>query len=175
MAFTITRGFLQKCSSWEMGILTLAAAFFFSWPIFATWQQRETQCTHANCFCQKIGPKSPDFEGFFFSSSAIAIFRQAVCQNVTGFYIFILSSLIYSKIWLIPFVHTSPDQGEKKKNLVLLCCFFNHRRQQIKGVWIDLIWFGWSTTSSKTPNVLPKHDMFHLYMYRLPNSVVVHP
>ncbi len=29
MTFTIIGGFLQKCNSWEMGILTLAAAFFF--------------------------------------------------------------------------------------------------------------------------------------------------
>lgn len=34
---------------------------------------------------------------------------------------------------------------------------------------------GWSTISSKTPIVLPKHDMFHLYMWNIGNSIVVHP
>jgi hypothetical protein len=56
----------------------------------------------------------------FFFFFAIAIFRQAVCQNVSGFYIFILSSLIYSKIWLIRFVDDHQcgyitQWGKKKK------------------------------------------------------------
>jgi hypothetical protein len=87
-------------------------------------------------FAKKFGPKSPDFEGFFFSS-AIAVFRQAVCQNVAGFYIFILFSLTSSKIWLILFVddhecgYITQSGKKKNKNLVLLSCCFSSQEQEV--------------------------------------------
>jgi hypothetical protein len=102
MTFTITHGFLQKCNSWEIGILTLAAAFFSFGQSFPLGDKRKPSALMQMIFAKKLGLSLQILRDFF-SSSAIAVFRQAVCQNVAGFYIFILFSLTSSKIWLILF------------------------------------------------------------------------
>jgi hypothetical protein len=67
MAFTITGGFLQKCNSWEMGILTLAAAFFFSFgPIFPVGDKRKPSALMQMIFAKKLGLSLQILRDFFF-------------------------------------------------------------------------------------------------------------
>jgi hypothetical protein len=78
MTFTITHGFLQKCNSWEIGILTLAAAFFSFGQSFPLGDKRKPSALMQMIFAKKLGLSLQILRDFFFLLQSPYLDKQFV-------------------------------------------------------------------------------------------------